>query len=506
MACHARELVLGCVVLVLAFFADLTTCNKNAKNTLSIQPVHSEMILLINESYMVACYGNNNEKVRWMSPKGEVVADSKGRLHVESRKDLPSGAQALVFEHVAKADKGEWSCHADNQNYTKSLNMTVYERISFVDTDDVQVAREDKEGKITCSVRGDPTPTVNWYFNGMPLNMSNPKYRLTDKGLTIKKVSLEDKGNFTCQALQLSKYANDVMDKVIKLNIQHKPIAPKHARAEIAYGYISGTVNLTCEALAEPAANFTWHFNGGPVSKNTGRIFEDTHVSVLVVPINDEKAFADYKCVAKNFVGTMERIITLTQGQRPKPPSEILLRGANWETLDIDIKDPRPPESSSIAPRADNLPIIGYRFQYMPAPVVPNNEVPKYIVGDITSNDVEMKTSTTELPEEIDEDLWKNATEKDFDIEDGATYILTHLEQNTEYAVRVMARNPAGLSFPSLTRRYRTLILQPQGVLSGASSVYPSFAFIFVLIGVNVLTSSHFIMHTKRRQNALLAE
>lgn len=44
------------------------------------------------------------------------------------------------------------------------------ERISFVDTDDVQVAREDKEGKITCSVRGDPTPSVNWYFNGMPLN------------------------------------------------------------------------------------------------------------------------------------------------------------------------------------------------------------------------------------------------------------------------------------------------------------------------------------------------
>lgn len=61
----------------------------------------------------------------------------------------------------------------------------------------------------------------------------------------------------------------------------------------------------------------------------------------------------------------------------------------------------------------------GYRFQFMPAPVVPNNEVPKNIIGDITSNDVEFKTSTTELPEEIDEDLWKNATEKDFDVEDG---------------------------------------------------------------------------------------
>lgn len=64
-------------------------------------------------------------QVSWMSPKGEVVADSKGRLHVESRPGMPEGTQALVFEHVAKTDKGEWSCHAENHNYTKSFKMIV---------------------------------------------------------------------------------------------------------------------------------------------------------------------------------------------------------------------------------------------------------------------------------------------------------------------------------------------------------------------------------------------
>lgn len=86
---------------------------------------------------------------------------------------------------------------------------------------------------------------------------------------------------------------------------------------------IIGTVNLTCEAIAEPAANFTWHSNDGPVSKNTGRIFEDTHVSVLTIHIKDQSVFQDYKCVAKNFIGTMERVISLTEGQRPKTPAEV---------------------------------------------------------------------------------------------------------------------------------------------------------------------------------------
>lgn len=63
-------------------------------------------------------------QVRWLSPKGEVVADSKGRLHVEGRA-VPEGAQALIFRNVTKTDRGEWSCHAENHNYTKSFKMIV---------------------------------------------------------------------------------------------------------------------------------------------------------------------------------------------------------------------------------------------------------------------------------------------------------------------------------------------------------------------------------------------
>lgn len=44
------------------------------------------------------------------------------------------------------------------------------EPISFMDTPVVQSVREEKDALIRCMVKGDPEPTVSWYYNGMQLN------------------------------------------------------------------------------------------------------------------------------------------------------------------------------------------------------------------------------------------------------------------------------------------------------------------------------------------------
>lgn len=44
------------------------------------------------------------------------------------------------------------------------------EPISFMDTPIVQSARENSEALITCMVKGDPEPSVSWYYNGQILN------------------------------------------------------------------------------------------------------------------------------------------------------------------------------------------------------------------------------------------------------------------------------------------------------------------------------------------------
>jgi hypothetical protein len=60
-----------------------------------------------------------------------------------------------------------------------------------------------------------------------------------------------------------------------------KPFVKK-ARVN-AFGYMHGVTNLTCEALAEPSANFTWYRNGKKISGKHYPIHHGQHVSILSV-------------------------------------------------------------------------------------------------------------------------------------------------------------------------------------------------------------------------------
>jgi hypothetical protein len=52
-----------------------------------------------------------------------------------------------------------------------------------------------------------------------------------------------------------------------------------------AYGYMHGVSNLTCEAMAEPAANFTWYRNGKKISGKHYPVHHGNHVSILSVSL-----------------------------------------------------------------------------------------------------------------------------------------------------------------------------------------------------------------------------
>lgn len=69
---------------------------------------------------------------------------------------------------------------------------------------------------------------------------------------------------------------NSVVDKPM-----HKKLV--HAKVNQAYGYIGGEVNLTCEAVAEPAAVFTWFRPYRKLTTMPGRIIQRSHWSILQV-------------------------------------------------------------------------------------------------------------------------------------------------------------------------------------------------------------------------------
>lgn len=69
------------------------------------------------------------------------------------------------------------------------------EPISFMDTPIVQSARENSEALITCMVKGDPEPSVSWYYNGQLLNGMYLNHNCTNIELDIKLIEMLDMQN-----------------------------------------------------------------------------------------------------------------------------------------------------------------------------------------------------------------------------------------------------------------------------------------------------------------------
>jgi len=66
----------------------------------------------------------------------------------------------------------------------------------------------------TCQATGVPNPSISWYFNGVPVKITNSmKYMISEmslnpttknSSLTIRNVNLSDNGTYTCNATSLS--------------------------------------------------------------------------------------------------------------------------------------------------------------------------------------------------------------------------------------------------------------------------------------------------------------
>lgn len=120
-------------------------------------------------------------------------------------------------------------------------------------------------------------------------------------------------------------------------------------------------MNLTCKADAEPQAEFTWIRNRKEIPYNDDKyeINTDANESVLSFMIGDRTDFGEYECVAKNNLGTLRRTITVREGVKPDPPTEITLRGKSAYILDINLGDPP-------ITKADFMEVTGYRFEITP--------------------------------------------------------------------------------------------------------------------------------------------
>ncbi|XP_017043933.1 igLON family member 5 [Drosophila ficusphila] len=402
----------------------------NHHESLSLSPAEHSVVRYTEESLIVQCRSPNKDvALQWKSPKGEIIREHKGRIHIEQTS--PEQLK-IVFAHIALADKGNWSCEAaDGGLHSKSFDLIVYQKITFTENATVMTVKEGENATILCEVKGEPQPNVTWHFNGQPISAGasdDSKFHILADGLLINKVTQNDTGEYACRAYQVNSIASDMQERTVLMKIEHKPVWSKAPFVSLQYAYINGTATIMCDALAEPPANFTWYRKHKTLHSNNKlyTIETDSYWSRLTIHVLNSSAFDSYRCRAKNDLGAIERITKLEQGDKPPAPDNFALRGFNSNTFDIVLSAPRGPAKSPMG-------VNGFRIEYM-----------------------------TEMEFKSDAGKWHNAHRKDYSFEEGATFLLTNLEPDTNYLVRAASRNVAGFSDFTKVEKYQTGTLEPR--------------------------------------------
>jgi len=88
-----------------------------------------------------------------------------------------------------------------------------------------QTQDEDDSVDFTCQATGKPVPSISWYFNDVPVNMSTDKYSITTMSvnvtsnssrLVVNNVQSSDVGTYTCKATNI--LSTDISYGVLSVN------------------------------------------------------------------------------------------------------------------------------------------------------------------------------------------------------------------------------------------------------------------------------------------------
>uniref|UniRef100_A0A8C1INX2 Neural cell adhesion molecule 1a n=1 Tax=Cyprinus carpio TaxID=7962 RepID=A0A8C1INX2_CYPCA len=308
------------------FRQDLPECSFRFSLLLPVLPTirkrYSELNATadINQVMTLTCYadGYPEPSVTWA---GNIVLESNGKY------SLNEDGSELTIKGITKLDEGDYQCIARNKAGERSeevsLNVFVQPKITFLEN---QTASElEEQITLTCEATGDPTPNIIWSFgrrvfteneqslDGNVIVRSDARV----SSLTLKYVQFTDAGQYLCTAR--NSIGQDIQSMYLEVRY-----APKIQGPAAVFTWDGNPANITCEALAHPAASVLWFRDGLllPSANTTNvKIYNTPSASFLEVTPESQNDFGSYNCTATNVIGTESKEFILVQADVPSAPS-----------------------------------------------------------------------------------------------------------------------------------------------------------------------------------------
>ncbi|NXF12445.1 HMCN1 protein, partial [Smithornis capensis] len=222
---------------------------------------------------------------------------------------VPAGD--LILDNVVPEDSGSYTCVAANAAGEDTHTVTLIVRVlpAFTELPGDVALTKGEQLRLTCKATGIPVPKITWTFNN---NIIPAQYDDVSghSELLIERVSKDDSGTYVCTAENTVGSIRAIGSVYVK-----EPPVFKGDYHSSRIEPLGGNAMLNCEVRGDPPPTIQWSKKGVGV-QISNRIQQLLNGSLAIYgTVNDDAG--DYKCVATNDAGVVERSLTLTLQSPP---------------------------------------------------------------------------------------------------------------------------------------------------------------------------------------------
>lgn len=284
------------------------------------QPIQNRPI---SQSMLLSCRidveKNLVTNLQWHDPNGKVIGDNSDRYSVDAgihTEHMPGGL-ALIIPMLQERHAGNYTCTANYAN-TESLSKSVFIRtfvaITWVDAPEEQYPILNLAYKVRCKVTANPAPMVDWLQNGEQLP-TDGRYIIEADGLLIVKATEADDGTYTCRAIVVE--TGELSERNIRVEV-HTP--PTFEKMDSSLTVVEAeTASVPCKANGKPVPTYSWIKASTREDLATADRFSvEKNMGVLTIRGVSKDDDGEYKCVATNAAGKVERVVKISVILKPR--------------------------------------------------------------------------------------------------------------------------------------------------------------------------------------------
>ncbi|KAH7936171.1 hypothetical protein HPB52_019442 [Rhipicephalus sanguineus] len=313
--------------------------------------------------FVCTAIGNPPPQIEWRRNGKRIIS----RRHTVT--EITGGSVLRLYSVRSVKEDATYECLAKNgvgDPARAEFKLTVVEEYQiprgfphFKLLPNHQGVERNRSALLPCKAEGDPEPRFSWLRNGIPVDMSSPRYSLAAAGkwtlfcsLHISDAQEEDQGRYECVAensvgTAISPFAN-LLVRAVRRVAPYFAIPPE-STYEVSPG---AALNLTCVAVGSPMPYMRWRKGGVDLTADG----EDV-VSRSVLVLENVRESANYTCVASSSLGVIEhdsQVIVQEDDDQPQSPTYSQVRDA-WADFD-NRTDQNATTTSSVLPTDVPLP------------------------------------------------------------------------------------------------------------------------------------------------------